>query len=187
MSVVTVNYLLTGPLKGKTITLGSNTQYPFVDGALELSAPAEEISLHSRFLAKNWQAYPEGSDLLKGAEDGVGDISTSESENEQQTVSGDLQSEGQQTASGESTEDKQESTDAEAGTSGSLPIGDGQQAQLDVDSKLVTAIEKLDPKNEDHWTQQGKPAIEAVSKFYGSSNLTRADIEAAKPDFRRTV
>jgi len=51
--------------------------------------------------------------------------------------------------------------------------------------RLAAALQKLDPENDEHWTKLGKPAMAALEQFYGSTDFTRADVEAAIPDFNR--
>lgn len=51
--------------------------------------------------------------------------------------------------------------------------------------RLATALGQLDPENDEHWTKIGKPAMAALEQFYGSTDFTRADVEAAIPDFDR--
>ena len=53
------------------------------------------------------------------------------------------------------------------------------------DNRLAEALNHLDPADDEHWTQAGKPALEAVERFYGSSSVTRKDIEAARPGWGR--
>lgn len=90
-----------------------------------------------------------------------------------------------------------------AGTSGELPQGNGQPQVLNVtpapphdptskhdpkpvlNEKLARAVRALDAEDEANWTADLKPSMSAVAKAYGSSGLTRADVEAAAPGFRR--
>lgn len=65
-----------------------------------------------------------------------------------------------------------------------LPEGN-PGAQPQGDAKLAAVLAQLDPDNDDHWTQQGKPALAAVEAAYGSSAITRADVEAAAPGLTR--
>lgn len=97
---------------------------------------------------------------------------------------------------------------AGVGQSGGLPDGNGQQAQLNpqpelpkdpqpelpktptepvaqVNEKLRRAVLGLDPSDDSHWIASGKPALAAVEKAYGSTGLTRADVEAVAPGFVR--
>lgn len=60
-----------------------------------------------------------------------------------------------------------------------------EDPKAEVNTKLVKAIKKLDPKDDSHWTSAGLPAMVAVEGFYGSADITRADVEAAAPGFTR--
>ena len=53
--------------------------------------------------------------------------------------------------------------------------------------RLAKAVMSLDPNNDEHWTQTGKPAMSAIEMAYGSSGITRAQVEAAAPGFTREV
>lgn len=53
--------------------------------------------------------------------------------------------------------------------------------------KLVRALGQLDPKDDKHWTKDGKPAMTAVEAFYGASDITRADVSAAVPGLTRAT
>jgi len=54
----------------------------------------------------------------------------------------------------------------------------------DGDVDIAAALDLLDPANDDHWTNAGLPAVDAVSDITGA-NVTRAQIKAARPDFER--
>jgi hypothetical protein len=53
--------------------------------------------------------------------------------------------------------------------------------------KIVRICAELDPENDDHWTEEGQPALEVVEQAFGRAGLTRRDIEQAMPDFTREV
>lgn len=65
------------------------------------------------------------------------------------------------------------------------PAEGNADADADANTRLAAALKQLDPKNDDHWTQAGKPAIAAVEKLYGDAGITRADVDAAIPGFDR--
>ena len=48
------------------------------------------------------------------------------------------------------------------------------------------AVAGLDHGNDTHWTKSGLPATDAVAALVGS-DVSRADIEAAAPDAKRTA
>lgn len=51
--------------------------------------------------------------------------------------------------------------------------------------KIREAVALLEPANNDHWTQGGKPGVEIVRELTGDPSVTRADIDAACPDAKR--
>ena len=54
-------------------------------------------------------------------------------------------------------------------------------------SKILEALGKLDPANENHWTADGLPRIETVRMLAGDQGITREQITAEAPDFSRTT
>ena len=65
--------------------------------------------------------------------------------------------------------------------------GGGEQAPIKAKIETVAnALQALDPANDEHWTSRGVPSIEALTKMLGQA-VTRAEIEAAAPDFTRSV
>lgn len=53
--------------------------------------------------------------------------------------------------------------------------------------KLKAALDKLDPANDNHWTQDGLPRIDTVRMLAGNPALTREDLTEKHGDFNRTV
>lgn len=51
---------------------------------------------------------------------------------------------------------------------------------------IRTALSQLDPANDDHWTADGQPRIEAVNNVLGSA-VRRQEIVDAAPDFTRAT
>lgn len=188
-TTVQTTFVLTGALAGRTIRLGSQP-YVFQEGRLTITAPAEEVALHARFLERNWQAYPEGHPALKEVPDGQRDLQEGSQPDGQQPVHGDVQPNGGGTEAGDAAPVSGGGVEAEAGQAGSVPGRDGQQAQLnppppEVNTKLQKAVQSLDPADDSHWTKDGKPAMTAVEKLYGSAAITRADVEAVAPGWTR--
>ncbi len=54
-------------------------------------------------------------------------------------------------------------------------------------SKILEALGKLDPTNENHWTADGLPRIETVRMLAGNQTITREQITAEAPDFSRSA
>lgn len=56
-----------------------------------------------------------------------------------------------------------------------------------MDAKIILdALASLDPTNDGHWTATGQPAVAAVSLLVSDANVSRADIDAAAPNWSRT-
>lgn len=51
--------------------------------------------------------------------------------------------------------------------------------------KILAALALLDPKNDNHWTVDNLPRLEAVRLLASDQSLTRAAIEEARPGFLR--
>ena len=51
--------------------------------------------------------------------------------------------------------------------------------------QIKTALVHLDPENEDHWTADGRPRMDAVQRLLGDETITRAMVTNADPDFTR--
>lgn len=51
--------------------------------------------------------------------------------------------------------------------------------------KIVEALKKLDPQNDNQWTQDGLPKLDAL-KFTIGEAVTREQVQEAAPDFSRT-
>lgn len=182
MSNIQTKFILTGALAGKTATLG-NLPYRFKEGELLLSGPAQDVALHAKFLERNWQAYPEGHEKLKEARDGERDIHPTEKQNKEPPLQGDVKPDGSGAQSGEHPDEGAGTTEGPTGETSGVAQGDGHAPELN--EKLQRAVLALDPKNDDHWTKDGQPAMSAVEKLYGASDVTRAQVKAAAPDFDR--
>lgn len=182
-SVIQTTFVLTGALAGKSINLGSQG-YPFREGKLTINATPEETALHARFLQRNWQAYPKGHPKLEEViQDGQRDIPPDHEQDEQPPVQGGSESEGEGTEAGVAQDEGTATTEPETGDAGTVSNGDGQPEELN--AKLLKAVQSLDPKDDSHWTKDGKPAMTAVEKLYGAADVTRADVEAVAPGFTR--
>lgn len=175
------SFFLTGAYQGRTITLGG--KYRFQKGVCTIIAPLQDIALHARFLERNWQAYPEGHPKLEVI-NGQRDIQKTTEPDPEQAVSSNVQPNGEGADTDQPASDGEESTDPEAGESGVLPNGDGHAPELN--ERLQRAVMSLDPNNDEHWTQTGKPAMTAIEKLYGATDVTRNDVEAVAPNFNRT-
>lgn len=50
---------------------------------------------------------------------------------------------------------------------------------------IRVASVKLDVDNDDHWTNDGLPGLEAIHHFTGNQRIKRSDVTNALPDFNR--
>ena len=51
--------------------------------------------------------------------------------------------------------------------------------------KILEALQKLDPTNDNQWTQEGLPKLEALKFMMGGENVTREQVNEAAPGFTR--
>jgi len=70
-----------------------------------------------------------------------------------------------------------------AAASGETAAGTMSQAAT-TDGAILEALKKLDPDNDEHWTNTGKPAMEAVNALLPAA-ITRARLDEVAPDFSR--
>ena len=81
--------------------------------------------------------------------------------------------------------------DPTTGTAGGVSGGDRHQhAGDDTEEEnknrlLKVAVESLDHANDDHWTAEGRPRIDAIETAYGKPGVSRAMVEKVMPDFVR--
>lgn len=53
-------------------------------------------------------------------------------------------------------------------------------------ASLAQALSKLDPLNDNHWTQDGLPRLDTLKMLTGDQTLTRDAIASQFPDYKRT-
>lgn len=186
MSTIQVTFALTGPRANLTGTLGS-LPYRFHEGRTRIVATPEEMALHARFLERNWKAYPEGHPALEKIDpegkNGERDLSENPERDGEPEVHSDLQPNGEGPAAGSESADGGGAVESATGEAGGVSDGAGQAPELN--TKLQAAVWNLDPTDDTHWTRDGKPAMSAVEKLYGASDITRADVDAAAPGYTR--
>lgn len=54
-------------------------------------------------------------------------------------------------------------------------------------SKLLEALGKLDPTNDNHWTAEGLPRLETVRMLAGDQTVSREAITQVAPEFNRAT
>jgi hypothetical protein len=68
---------------------------------------------------------------------------------------------------------------------GAAPKAKPAEGDDEVDDELIAAaIGELDSYNDDHWTRDGQPAVDAVAAIL-EAKVTRADIKRAAPEASR--
>jgi len=206
MSDLTVKLRLVGPLEGKTRVLNGHV---FKEGVCEIRGPEPAIIGACRYLGKCYNAHVVGSEQekvaqaawearvesaaqakAKEADNGKRDHAPGSDPNPADPAPSGVQPDGQGAAA-PSADDGDGNDDGEAGASGGVPAGDGHpDARVpatpsdEARSRVAEAVTRLDPGDDDHWTQDGKPAVSAVSQILGG-NVTRQDLDQICPGFNR--
>lgn len=54
-------------------------------------------------------------------------------------------------------------------------------------AKILEALKKLDPTNDNHWTEDGAPRMDTVKMLAADQTLTREQVTAASPGFGRAT
>lgn len=56
---------------------------------------------------------------------------------------------------------------------------------IDTKTAILTALTQLDTTNDEHWTGDGLPRLDALAKLMHVSNVKRGDVTEAAPNFTR--
>jgi hypothetical protein len=199
----TFRLILTGPYAGKDAHLNG---YDFEDGVLELYGTMEAVQGVVTYMGRAYQAYLEGSDELKFAQNRDMENANGEYNFEGQTQPqegedhspGDIQPEGSGSDS-VSAIDGVGSGEDEEGAEGGVSDRDGHEDSgvsttaagqsgsfaAEKNLELKKAVLSLDVDNDEHWTKAGIPALAAVEVAYGYNGITRKDIQKAAPEWDR--
>ena len=190
--------VLTGARSGRTCVLGR--QFRFVEGKIQIRGDDMQVEKLTRYIGRCYKAFPEGSDELahfqkldgvKEEAHGAGQVqATPESGGPEQVLSDVQPSGGRPQAA--SSDIGSGTNDAQAGPSGSVRSGDGHghagdDAATENKNRLLKAVKSLDHSNDEHWTAEGRPRIDAIESAYGKPGVSRAQVEEIAPGFiRRT-
>lgn len=200
------DFVLTGAKTGETVLLGKHS---FVNGVAVIRVSPENAAAILTFMARSYQAFPEGSPELEQAQerDRLNGI-LSRVPNDPAPpygASAPVQGAGVGDASGPLSDSRalHSSVDAasEAGREGLVPGGAGHEnaglgervesrAQRESDAIIAltnVAISKLDPTQDNHWTEGGLPSVEYLAEATKNPNLTRQLVELCAPGFNRIV
>jgi hypothetical protein len=178
MSTTNIVLVLTGARAGQTCVLG---KYPFINGRITLQGDTTAMAGIIKYLGRTFKAFPEGSVELafyqKGGTGGQCDLQEAPERGHSETAAPDVQPGGQGTPTFPTGEGSN-AVDSKAGAEGLHAERDGQTPSIEEVLKL------LDPHNNDHWTSNGLPRADVVSRLMGRT-VNRGELHAAAPLFVR--
>lgn len=166
------NFVLVGPNQGRSITLGG---YVFKEGVCAVVGGDPDIVNAKRILSRFYSAYADGPELRAAREDW-------EARSRGQEACSNLQGLLEESLKAHPAGSVQPAAPEGAPAA---PSGPQPEPEPQGNPKLVAALKSLDPNNNGHWTQAGKPSLTALESAYGSADFTRSSIEAAMPGFSR--
>lgn len=188
---------LFGPLKGKTKSINGHR---FVDGKCDIICDSGSAGHLLRYMSF-YNAFARGTPEYNNAvdeENGTDSVSKSGQRDSAAQVQSEFPEVEQQV--GETHADSSEGTiEAESGQAGERPGGNGHtdsgvptfeeftnrtepaEPTSVANDSIRSAVLKLDPENDEHWTTMGLPRVDAVEEAYGKAGVTRGDIKAAFP------
>lgn len=164
----------------------------FVKGRAAIVGNEGSIGGIVRYMGRVYKAFSEGSPELKFWQE----VDNGKREHPKDAIVGsaesfrsDLRPIGKETA--EDNPDTGKSTvDPNSGGEGSVPNGNrhqnpGNDGQKQQPNRIQEALNSLDSSNDEHWTADGRPRMDAVEAAYGSSDITRANVDEVAPGFMR--
>lgn len=180
MAIMTINLVLTGGRAGRTCVCG---RYQFVNGKCPVSGESTRLGGAITYLGRVFAAFPEGSTELAAHQkrDAHGDAEAAPDvgSGDATPILGDVPNDGSVGAEAATTGEP-------AAAGGDAPAEHGAAGYRHPDSRLREAVMGLDKNDPEHWTEAGKPRLDAVVRAYGSANVTRRDVDRVAPDFVRT-
>lgn len=156
----------------------------FTNGQAELPGTYAQNEGIITYMGRVYQAYPEGMSPEEGAHNASQVPATAIGHTPKEIPGAGEPTRPRLTA--QETNDGEGDGGPTGGGTGNLSTGDGQEDPR-LYTRLVGALNTLDPKNDDHWTQKGLPSIQAVEQALGGGQVTRKEIEAAIPGFSREI
>lgn len=189
MGIITRKLTLVGANEGKTIVFKAGTkEYEFTDGSMEVTGPSGDVDNLSKYLRRCYQAFPDPSHELDAAraalkeEADAGEADTAEPGPGDEHPGGADDDEGGAGAEPTQLPDADNGGGAAEPEAGEAGAGD---ANGDGQSPIVSALKRLDPADDEHWTADGKPKMSALEALMGRADITRAQVDAAAPGFNR--
>jgi len=183
---------LTGARTGQTCVLG---KYQFVKGRTVVSGEGRKVASAVKFLGRVYAAFPTGSRELaaRQAQEKAAATSTP-----QEVANGDAPVDeaaaGRQSAEvlGDLQPDGAAADGAAADGGGDAPAAadsaeHGALGYRHPDTRLREAILTLDKANDELWTAEGRPRLDALTKLPGMAGVTRRDVDRVAPEVVRTA
>lgn len=177
MSKVTRVLVLTGGREGYTGKLGN---WFAREGKITLVGTPAEVEGQTLYLGRSFRAYQEGSDELAAYRERCNGKSSVQEAAQPGTANPNVgglptQQPGPPPAQADNGSGADDA--ASAGT-GSVSDGSGPE-HTGNDQKIREAVMALDVANDDHWTQEGLPRVDAVANILGKQDITRRDLTRA--------
>lgn len=196
MSQIAVKLILTGARAGMTCQLGN---FQFVEGATFVRGNGKDVDGKCTYLGRCYKAWPEGSQELEHFQrldqeriNGASKVDPPAQSGQTDAVSGRVQSRRGESAEVAAAAGTEPVDPARPDRSGGVSGGDGHQVSGNAEGefrtgRIVESVKALDSNNDEHWTADGRPRMDAVEKAFGSADISRADVELALPSFNREV
>lgn len=207
MAGMQLNLEIVGPNAGKTMLLGGKHQ--FVNGKYVLQGSHDQIEYALNYLA-HFGAHPVGSQAHRDAQAQY-KAALAEKErangNQRAVNSGAGRGAAESVSSADGSAGRRlaevssvvgaEHVGAGRGDARVLPAGsghadagvsgdatqDGPGTSMSGLDRLRLVVSRLDPSNDDHWTNTGLPSLDAIQEAY--PGVTRADVDEVAPGFTR--
>lgn len=187
-----IKMILTGPRTGQTCKLNKGA-YTFVKGELVLEGTFDQLEGVVKYLGRAYRAFPEGSPQLKQAQEAYRGPSQNQSTTAgrpDEQVGGGVQPSGGEPAQ-VPAEDSGGHDDAQVVPTGGSSERDGHtdagdDGPSERTERILTALNDFDHNDDEMWTAHGTARIEAIEKATGLTGVSRAEVEAAAPDFIRS-
>lgn len=192
--MLSVKMVLTGKYAGETVKMHGKQ---FTNGVvLVRAANKQDLEPQMRWLERMCQAFAEGSQALKDAQDHWETINGVQHKvhmpPEQRNSAG--VGSGQPSAAGGVPENAPANRDGVI-TNGPAPGDEGLRSNRSghehtgLRPEQMTAIRKalsdLDPLNDSHWTDSGLPSVEVVANVVADQTVSREVLRSVEPDFNR--
>lgn len=173
MATLAIKMILTGGRAGRTELLH---KWRFVNGVHILHGDEKTVMGAVKYLGRVFKAFPEGSEELRAHGGGA-------LPNSQRPVDSGVPP-VQSGAPEVPADNGSGAAGAAPGASGGVSEGSGyKDARL---GKIAQAVAALDRANDDHWTADGLPRVDAVSTLAGDATVSRKDVDKAAPGVIRT-